>query len=252
MAQGLQSPGAALAFQARSAIFGTSSAPLIGSSRATATGTCRPRSSFSWRCGPAAEPVVTPCRMTQRLAFSRPLPPPPPHSPKLRPGLSQHPQAPVPLRQLHGPSPGHVPWGPCTTPTPPYPRLPQSARPRGPSPHHHLQRCLSSPDPRGVCGAQCLLPCRVSAQHAARGMQHAARGSMGALTIEAISAASLPQRVTASCSTSPQKLPGAPGTPICSVPAAWPAPNCWPPGPGSLSAPRWQSGSAHWQQVHFT
>lgn len=54
VAQGPRSPCAALASQARSAIFGISSIPLIGISGAAATGTCRPRSSFSWRRGPAA------------------------------------------------------------------------------------------------------------------------------------------------------------------------------------------------------
>lgn len=165
-----------------------------------------------------------PCRMTQRSAFSHPLPPPPLCSPEFQPGLSQRLRAPVPLGQPCG-----SPTGPCTAPTPPCRRPPRSAQPREPSAHRHLQRHLGSPDPLGACGARCLLPYWVSPRHAAHGMRHAARGSMRALTIEGISAASLPQGVTTSCSRRPQKLAGAPGTPICRVPAVQRAPSCWPP-----------------------
>lgn len=65
------------------------------------------------------------------------------------------------------------------------------------------------------------------------GAQRMARGSTGALTIEGIFAASLSERVTTSCSRNPRKIPGAPGTPICSVPAAGRAPRCCPPGPAA-------------------
>lgn len=174
---------AALASQARSTIFVISSAPLIGTSGAMATGTCRPRLSFSWRRGPYAEPAAMPCRMTQRSAFSHSLPPPPPRSPELQPGLIRRPQAPAPLGQPHSPPrntscgdpvlPGHLP------------ALTQHGQP-GPGNCLPITICedtLAARFPRapavplGSCSAQHLQPYRISPWRAAHDTQHAAHGT---------------------------------------------------------------------------
>lgn len=179
------------------------------------------------------------------LSFQPALPPPPPHSPTLRPGLRQHPQHPQPWAlarsrpgHRHGPFLGHVPRGPCDAATPPSPHLLLSAHLWEASPRSHLQRLFSNPDGPGTSS-----PAR-SPQHTAQGAWHMARstrrttrGSMWDLTIEAMSAASLPWGVTTSCSRSPQKLLDGPGTPICSVPDARHAPSRWPPSPAAYQLP---------------
>lgn len=177
MAQGLRSRCAALACQACSAILGISSAPLIGISGAAATGTCRPRSSFSWRRRPAVEPAATPCRMTPRSAFSHPLPPPPLHSPELRPGLSQRPWAPVPLGQPRGPPPRGTSRGDPVSPR----HLLVLACHSQPGPGHRLPAAIRRgtsaaqiPRARAVPGTSCPAGSRPRTQHMACGTRHAA------------------------------------------------------------------------------
>lgn len=79
----------------------------------------------------------------------------------------------------------------------------------------------------------CAVPSAPRPAGSSPGTQRVARSITGALTIEGIFAASLSERVTTSCSRNPRKIPGAPGTPICSAATAGHAPYRWPPGPAA-------------------
>lgn len=143
--QGSWSLCAALASWACSAIFGISSAPLVGMAGATVVAPVNPDQVSPGGAGqPWSQQQL--CRMTRHSAFSHPLPPLPLCSPELQRGLRWCPQEPAPPQQLHG-HPQICPAGILHHPTATLPSLPWSAQHWGPYPYCPLQRHLHSPVP---------------------------------------------------------------------------------------------------------